>query len=36
MNTSIDLKMMSTVKGDTFDLGYDINKLLTCRSDGIA
>ena len=25
-----------TVKGDTFYFGYDIYKLLTCRSDGIA
>jgi len=34
-NTSIDLKIIHTVKGDTFDFGYDIFKLLTCRSDGI-
>ena len=35
-NTSIDLKIIHTIKGDTFYFGYDIYKLLTCRSDGIA
>ena len=35
-NTSIDLKIIHTVKGDTFYFEYDIYKLLTCRSDGIA
>jgi len=30
------MKIIHTVKGDTFYFGYDIYKLLTCRSDGIA
>ena len=32
----VNLKIIHTVKGDTFYFGYDIYKLLTCRSDGIA
>ena len=32
----VNLKIIHTVKGDTFYFRYDIYKLLTCRSDGIA